>query len=73
LCGDVGRNRWPAVVDDERRLVEGELRDASAPPRCLEGERSPGGDAPDVRCSPGLADHRLEIFDLPLDGVPSCR
>jgi hypothetical protein len=69
LRDDVGGNARPAVVNDERRLVQRQLGDAGAAACGLERERRPGRDAPHVRRSACLLDQRLEVFDLACDAV----
>src|SRR5262249_54985621 len=69
LRDDVGGNARAAVVDDERRFVERQLRDLAALARRFERERRPRGDPPQVNGSAGSVDQRLQVFDLALDGI----
>src|SRR5262249_32586145 len=63
----VGERR-PAVVDDERRLVERELLDRETVGSCAERKVAAGGHPKDGRGAPGR-DQRTEVLDLPLDSV----
>jgi hypothetical protein len=59
LRGQIGGQRWAAVVDPEGRLVERQLRDRQTVRGGLQGENGSGGVAEDRRGSAGLTDERL--------------
>src|SRR5262249_47511914 len=69
LRDDVGGDAGAAVVDDERRLVQRQLRDLAAFPRRFERERRSRGDPPDEGGSACGGGQRPPGFDLSLDGI----
>jgi len=66
----VVRQRGAAAIDDERRLVQRQLRDPGRERvRRFERQDRAGGDAVDARRAIGLVDQGGDILDLPRDRV----
>src|SRR5215204_4470533 len=66
---EVIRRNAVTGIDDERRLVGGDLLNRDPGPGALEREDPAGGHAPDERGPSGHRDHRLKVLELVLQRV----